>query len=350
MRRAVATGATGPVACAAVSNQTPRFVDLHAHHTPPGYVALLEELAEPDDGETARSARLALDVLEGYGDRAFVDIELRRDGLEAAAIDHQVLSFIGVPVGGGPEVQVRLADTYNDGLAELCSSEPHRFSFAARVARSSGEDALATYRRARERGAVGVGLTQRHEGSWLTGEGLEPLLAELDRDHGIVLLHPTGTLGEPCGWASSSWPVGAVVEDVMGLLLLVDAGVLEAFPGVQWVVPHLGGVLPFLRQRLEEAAGLLGVDVGRVDGLANLWFDTANPQASAVALAAEVLGADRLVLGTDYPYAQRPLGPGATSGLLGDAGLSPEAIAAIGWDTPMALLEASAGWGLRLGA
>jgi len=117
---------------------------------------------------------------------------------------------------------------------------------------------------------------------------------------------------------------------------------------VRVIVPHLGGVLPFLRQRVDD---LVDHSVSRqrpsdqkpaVQGRPSayyrrMWYDTVNSHPAALRCAHETFGADRLLLGTDFPYlvgAQwAPL-----VRYVEEAGFSPEDTAAILGGNAQALL------------
>ena len=143
-----------------------------------------------------------------------------------------------------------------------------------------------------------------------------PFWAELDRRKAVLFIHPIG-VGCPGSEAYGlTWMVGAPFEDTITALRLVLSGVTTRFPNVRIIVPHLGGTLPFLIQRLDDSAdrergrGGSGAPFG-TDELPSrmvkrLWFDTVNSYPAAVRCACEAYGADRLMLGTDWPYLAGP--------------------------------------------
>lgn len=81
------------------------------------------------------------------------------------------------------------------------------------------------------------------------------------------------------------------------------------FSNIKFVIAHLGGPLPFYIQRLDD--NYEHWDASFIDIpsklLKNMWFDTANFHEPALKCAVESLGADRLLLGSDYPYFQDEL-------------------------------------------
>jgi aminocarboxymuconate-semialdehyde decarboxylase len=94
------------------------------------------------------------------------------------------------------------------------------------------------------------------------------------------------------------------VEDLVATTHLILKGLPRRYPHLRILIPHLGGGLPMLLQRLDayrwamaEAPEPPSITARR------LWYDTVgHGNVAALRCAHETLGADRLVLGTDFPY------------------------------------------------
>jgi predicted TIM-barrel fold metal-dependent hydrolase len=93
-----------------------------------------------------------------------------------------------------------------------------------------------------------------------------------------------------------------VYQTSLTALRLVDEGVLDAVPDLVVVHPHLGGVLPYVAERI----GLLGGSKAkhRIEHYfkTNFYVDTAAGNPAALRLAIEAYGIDRVVFATDYPF------------------------------------------------
>jgi aminocarboxymuconate-semialdehyde decarboxylase len=74
---------------------------------------------------------------------------------------------------------------------------------------------------------------------------------------------------------------------------------------VRIIVPHLGGTIPYLWERVEES-GSRRVSTPPTEGLKRLYYDSVNKTPAALRCFCETVGADRLMLGTDFPYVTRP--------------------------------------------
>jgi predicted TIM-barrel fold metal-dependent hydrolase len=92
-------------------------------------------------------------------------------------------------------------------------------------------------------------------------------------------------------------------------LALIFGGVLDACPGLTVVHPHAGGVLPFLRGRIEALtpAGSAGLEHPFSTYFRTRFYtDSVTETPGALALAAELYGPERILFGTDHPWFSRP--------------------------------------------
>lgn len=122
---------------------------------------------------------------------------------------------------------------------------------------------------------------------------------------------------------------------------LIVTGTLGRFPCIRFVLSHLGGTLPFLAWRLKVLDAY--APPGRppvLDQLRTLWFDVAASGAPEnLRFAIELLGAGRIVFGSDTPFAPAGFVDANTAGL--DA-LDEDERAAIAHGNAAALLAGSA--------
>jgi aminocarboxymuconate-semialdehyde decarboxylase len=153
-----------------------------------------------------------------------------------------------------------------------------------------------------ELGMVGVNLGCSVAGRPLDDPAFEPLFAELNRRSAVVFLHPQGMgCGPLLDDFGLNFTLGAPFEDTIAALRLVLAGVISRYPEIRVIVPHLGGTLPFLRMRLDGS--LRGrTEYKPSEQLKRLWYDTVNENIASLHCAREAFGADRLLLGTDFPH------------------------------------------------
>lgn len=286
------------------------IVDIHAHVSLPAYSAMLSAASIRLPGYRASAARPMVSTSEatlnaGAGDEA--GIRLRLQFMDDAGVDRQVLSPTVGPYAADSDEAIHAARLVNDTHASLTRKHPDRFSFFAALPLPHVDAALAELERSyKELGAVGAALHCSVGDRSVADESFEPLFAELDRRAGVLFLHPAvnglcSPLVEDWGLAPTA---GAVFEDTVAALHLITRGVPARFPRIKIVVPHLGGALPMLLERLDNQLPMTVTHLVELPSLTarRLWYDTVgHGSAPALRAAAEAFGTERLVFGSDYP-------------------------------------------------
>jgi 6-methylsalicylate decarboxylase len=274
-------------------------LDVHAHYFSPEYLDRLERAGmRKDITEPGRRTMMP---------NRSVDFSERFDAMEKAQISKQILSPSGVvPYHENERTAVDCARFVNDEYAALVREYPDRFAAFSVLPQPHVEASLRELARGLdELGTVGVTMTTSVGGRGLGDPLWDPIYAELDRRGAVLFIHPAGLA---CGSPSLvetglTWPLGAPFEDTMCVLELMQAGFTQRFPMIKTIIPHLGGTLPFLTQRLDHMAGrfMPGRGVPR-DVMRSFWYDTVNAYVPALRLAIDTYGIDRLVFGTDWPF------------------------------------------------
>ena len=149
-------------------------------------------------------------------------------------------------------------------------------------------------------------------GNYLGDAAWDPVLAELDARRAYVFAHPDTP---PYALPLPPYPVWLFeypFESTRAIVNLVYSGGFERFPNIRWHFAHLSGTAIFLAHRIAslavrapEAAGQ--APAGAIAYLRRLFLDTAqadNPVALSAVL--ELSPEDRIVFGTDWPYAAQP--------------------------------------------
>lgn len=273
--------------------------DVHAHLWSEDYLRLLESYGRRD-----AAAHRGL----GAGDSPR-ELDARFAGNDAAGIDHQILSVSPQgPYFADPRQAVTAARHANDHYAALVRDWPGRFSAFAALPLPHLDASLEELARALDDlGMAGAGVTTDVLGRSLGDPAFTPLLAELDRRGGVLSLHPSGhDAGSPLIAAHRMrWMVGAPTEDTVCAMHLILEGVPRRFPRLRIIHSHLGGALPMLLPRADDHLPWEAPDVVEkpTEAARRMWYDTvAHGHVPAVRAAADSYGADRLLLGTDFPY------------------------------------------------
>lgn len=142
----------------------------------------------------------------------------------------------------------------------------------------------------------------------LSAPEFEPLWKVLDAAQAFLFLHPGRSCDRRLGALSLSNLLGGPYETALAGAHLAMGGVAERFAGIQFCLAHGGGALPAIAGRLQR-----GQDTGR-DGawmggekvrasLRRFCVDCITHDPDALALAARVFGEDRVVFGSDWPFA-----------------------------------------------
>lgn len=301
---------------------------MHAHWFPPRYMQLVREIGEAGGAGGAR-ARMTYENPQRAKDPMFTaGIDERLAMMDRAGIRTHVLSFSSPNVWlDDARMRARLVAAFNDGCIELAAQHPGRFKVFANVPLPHAAEALAeTERVTRHPDVVGVGMCT-HVGELAIDDArFAPVYAEWDRRGLVVFLHPDGFCVDGVLDAyGMEWAIGAPFEDQIAVLRLIRSGMVQRYPRITWIVPHLGGTLPFLYDRIEQIGKRANLPPLR-DQLATVLFDVVTPSPASLRLTREKLGVDRLVLGSDFPYVSREdLGMGER--VMREAGFSDDDVA-----------------------
>ena len=287
------------------------LIDVHAHFTTEAYIAAAKAAGHvrPDG------------MPEQYWPRWTAEEHL--DLMDRAGIQKAILSISSPGVHFGDHTGARaLAADVNDAAAAILHAHPGRFGFFASLPTPDVDGALPELHRGLdELGAAGIVLMTNSRGHYLGDDRFAPLLAALDRRAAVVLLHPTSTehhevvdLGRPAPMLEFLFDTARTVIDY------ILAGNAERYPAIKLVVPHAGGVLPMLANRVELFRSVVfGEPACRLpvsDLLARCYFDLAGPpnqtQLDALTTVAPI---DRLVYGSDYAWTPAEAAIRALAGL-----------------------------------
>jgi len=216
------------------------------------------------------------------------------------------------------------------GIAALVEEEPNRFRGLGLVPLQHPgllvealDDAVAGC------GLAGVEISSHAPGPEgertieLSDARLEPFWARAAELGAIVFLHPFGcTLDERLDRYYLANTVAQPVENAVALSHLIFAGVLDRHPGLQLLAAHGGGYLPTYIGRSDHAWAVRPEARGCRDApssyLRRLWFDSLVHSADGLRALVVAVGADRVLLGSDYPFdmgVEEPLARFAAAGL-----------------------------------
>jgi predicted TIM-barrel fold metal-dependent hydrolase len=273
-------------------------IDVHAHYWTEDYLDLLVDLGKTDAG-----------AARGIGGGGGAALEARLRLMERAGVEIQVLSACPqVPYGGDGKKAARAARFVNDQYAELVQHRPDRFRAFAALPMPHVEESIGEMGRALDQlRMAGVAMNTTVLGRALVEPDYEPIFAELNRRAAVLYLHPAGN--SACTPLIRdyhlTWMVGAPVEDTISIMQLITHGIPVRYPDIKIINSHLGGALPMLLQRADDQYRWEAPDTPEPPSVAarRMWYDTVgHGHVPALRCAIDSFGADRLLLGTDFPY------------------------------------------------
>jgi aminocarboxymuconate-semialdehyde decarboxylase len=230
-----------------------------------------------------------------------------------------------------------MARRVNDYTADLASVHTSRFGNFATLPLPDIDGALAEIEYALGTlKADGVILLANYLGKYLGDETFEPVWAELGRRKAVVFVHP-GQPPLPTIPGVAGPLVDYPFDTTRAAVQLVLNGVLTRHPGSHIILAHAGGFVPYASHRFAELAKVFRNDADDsgdlLKSLRSFHFDTALSSGPAALPSLKAFaGTDRILFGSDFPYAPAQVGAVFSAALDADCSLSREAHEAINHD------------------
>jgi predicted TIM-barrel fold metal-dependent hydrolase len=273
-------------------------IDVHAHYWTEDYLDLLVDLGKADAG-----------AARGLGAGGGAELEARLRLMDHAEVEMQVLSACPqMPYSDDRAKATAAVRFVNDQYAELTGRREDRFRAFAALPMPHVDDAIGEMRRALdELHMAGVAMNTTVLGRALIEPDYEAVFAELNSRGAVLYLHPAGNsaCSPLIGDYHLTWMVGAPVEDTISIMHLITHGIPTRYPNIKIINSHLGGALPMLLQRADDQYRWEAPDTPEAPSVSarRMWYDTVgHGHVPALRCAIDSFGADRLVLGTDFPY------------------------------------------------
>jgi aminocarboxymuconate-semialdehyde decarboxylase len=289
-------------------------IDCHSHWYPPAFFeAVLNRKGYPRaerDGQGGYRLELAPQSSLAV-ERHMVDLDLVLERMAGAGIDVLVSSSAPIALVDGfpPEEAGELALLLNEEQAKASRLYTDRFLGLATLPMQDPARALDVLDDAVGRlGLRGVCIGSNINGRPISSQECWPVYGRLEQLDVPLFLHPaSSTMRDRLEDFGLEYVVGFVFDTSLAVLRLVFNRVLENYPRLRIVHPHLGGVLPYLAGRidLEYAAPWAGNEQlprPPSDYIRLCYADTAVNNPAALQLAKDFYGLDRLLFATDYPW------------------------------------------------
>jgi aminocarboxymuconate-semialdehyde decarboxylase len=251
------------------------------------------------------------------------------EDMDARGVDVAVVTSSTVMQGSSwaePQQDLELCQRCNDQAADWAARHPDRFVGSYVLPLQDVDLALRELERVTTTLGLKVGnLSSNYKGTYLGDPSFHPYWAVAHEKGLTTWVHPEGSR-DPWFQKYALWnSLGQSIEEAKCMASLIYEGVVTKYDGVKIVMAHGGGYFPHYMGRLDRNT-LNRPDTVRNTGgktpselLRCFHYDACvyDPQVLAVLL--QRVGADRLVLGSDYPVGEKdPLGWVRDCGVTGD--------------------------------
>ncbi|MFI5551928.1 amidohydrolase family protein [Streptomyces sp. NPDC051738] len=301
-------------------------IDVHAHVLLPevdALVAGLPGLAEARALDARRNGPAALAVngpMVGQRIPALTDVAVRLAAMDAQGVDVQLVSPSPshYHYWADEETAENLCLLAGEATAAHCALAPGRLHGLGLAPLQHPELAVRALEHAMGLGLLGVEISshapslpaigQEGPSRELSDPAYEPFWARAEETGAILFLHPFGcTLDERLDRWYLSNTVGQPTENAVALSHLIFSGVLDRHPGLKLIAAHGGGYLPTHLGRSDHAWSArsdAGAGCAHLPSsyLKRLYFDSLVHDPHVLRELIRVVGADRVLLGSDFPF------------------------------------------------
>jgi aminocarboxymuconate-semialdehyde decarboxylase len=289
-------------------------VDVHNHYMPAGVLAAARR-GRGIDGLAAEWAGGQEWLVHRQGFRwpvspVFYDLGARLASMDERGIGYAVVSIAPPLFMYWTEASegAEFCREANDALAGFAAGSGGRLAAVATLPMADASSAVAELRRSvGELGMRGAQIGTDVEGIGLDDPALRPVLAAA-ADLGVpLILHPY-YVGLRPGLADFYLTnlIGNPLATTLAAARLIFSGVLDELPGLRVVLMHGGGYLPYQIGRLDHGYLVRPETRGCARQpsayLSRFWYDTVTHAPAALRFLAGLVGADRVLFGTDFPY------------------------------------------------
>jgi aminocarboxymuconate-semialdehyde decarboxylase len=288
-------------------------LDLHTHFYTDEFFRCVRDLPSEFSFATSSTGQT---IITYRGARFFgvtapmTDVSKRLEDMDRTGIDVEVVSL------STPNVfftdarhQPEVARMINDSYADLIARHPKRFKGFASIPMDAPDAALAELHRVIDDLKLnGVVLLSNIGGRPLTSPQYRPFFEEANRLGLCIFLHPMLPSNSESFQEYVLGPIiGFPFDTTLAVARMCYDGMFEDFKDIRWIIGHLGGAVPYLMERMDNGFRDFADCRQKIDKLPSvylkqLYYDTVSFSEHSLTMVKNMVGADHMVMGSDYPH------------------------------------------------
>lgn len=289
-------------------------IDAHTHFFPKAFLDEIGrhgspygmELKTGDDG----AVLLLMHGVPHPDLRPFYDVEQHLHRMDAAGIDMHVVWQSSRPnvFWADADLGLSLCQIINDEYADLVARHPKHFAAVASIPLQDIDKSVIEAERAINKKHLSGVMGNTNIGDrYLDDPYFWPLYEVLQDLDAPLFLHPANVYGaNKLRDFHMSFLLGMPAETTLSVARMIFSGTLDRFPKLRLFVPHGGGLLPFLAGRLDHGFEVRPeckrIERPPVEYLDRMLLDSVVYSSDILGFAVQKTGANRVALGSDYPY------------------------------------------------
>jgi aminocarboxymuconate-semialdehyde decarboxylase len=290
-------------------------IDIHNHFYPTQFLNELKEVGRTV-GISVEKDEWNRTLLVQHGNRLvtltdpMTKIDQRLKDMTETNIDMQVLTLSIPSVDIFPlEMAVKLARIVNEEIGGICQDHPKHFMALATLPFLSPDQTMKELEYCIEK----LGFKGACMGSNINGIGLDnpifyPFYERMSSYDLPIHMHPRAPIDKETYKDYRLGPIiGFEMDLCVAVVRLVMSGVMEKYPHLNFIVSHLGGAIPYLAERIQNAYEAYPecrkhISKPAKEYLKRFYYDTVSFFEPALMCAYSFLGARKMILGSDYPH------------------------------------------------
>ena len=292
-------------------------IDIHAHFVPAESLKVASEIGKRQGLKLATND-IGREIVTRDGKpfltqpkAEFSNLDLRLSIMDSQSVDIQALSPASTYFfyWMAAEESLEFARWLNECLAAAVAQHPERLVALGSVPMQDCAKAVRELERACTKLALrGVEIATNINGHYLDDPAFNPFWEAAQALDALVFVHPNQVVGaDRMKEFNLANLIGNPTDTSLAFAKLIFGGVLERYPNLKFLLAHAGGFLPYTWGRLDRGYRIQDSSTSKIpkppgEYVKLLNFDTITHSTMALEYLVDNFGANRVILGSDYPY------------------------------------------------